>query len=307
MAYGPHAELIEMEDFSAIQDTGRLVLPGADHAIAIQATLRLVLSGAGYNLERVAVWLMTLWRKPHSSSDIDLTDLEKERKTPQRENLLDTFGKALTEALQRESLDMLDHCHGLTTAVARHVPMPLPGTPHLSDSLVASVAVSQGAGGTRDSVEGRGRSGARQQCVFAACAAGPEEVIPVVLSVYVRRGRLPAPGEVVFCTADTTEEELELVVRRFANRRLRSINGFVGGGKRKVSAPNGVGEEAARGDGGLLDGYNIYGGMFVIADVHQLSYSTQGTLLGHLRSKVLEREDSDNGNSEWGGNGDVAR
>ncbi|CAM9318852.1 unnamed protein product, partial [Sphacelaria rigidula] len=41
-----------------------------------------------------------------------------------------------------------------------------------------------------------------------------EEVIPTVLSLYVRRGRLPQPGEIVFCTSNTTEEELDLVVRR---------------------------------------------------------------------------------------------
>ncbi|CAM9464250.1 unnamed protein product, partial [Sphacelaria rigidula] len=95
--------------------------------------------------------------------------------------------------------------------------------------------------------------------IFAACTAGHEEVIPAVLSLYVRRGRLPQPGEVVFCTSNTTEEELELVVRRFAARRSRTA--------------------AAT--------------LFVIADVHRLSYSTQFELLGHLRSKVLENDGED--------------
>jgi hypothetical protein len=36
-----------------------------------------------------------------------------------------------------------------------------------------------------------------------------------VLSVYLRRARLPEPGEIVFCTSHTTLEEIDLLLRRF--------------------------------------------------------------------------------------------
>ncbi len=43
--------------------------------------------------------------------------------------------------------------------------------------------------------------------------------IDMVLSVFIRRGRLPEPGEIVFCSPDTSSEILELTLRRFIMAR----------------------------------------------------------------------------------------
>ncbi len=51
--------------------------------------------------------------------------------------------------------------------------------------------------------------------IWVATAESPSHVIEVVFSVYVRRARLPEPGEVVFCTSSTTLEDLELLFNRF--------------------------------------------------------------------------------------------
>jgi hypothetical protein len=54
----------------------------------------------------------------------------------------------------------------------------------------------------------------RRLPVFAACAEQESLVLDVLLSVYARRGRLPEPGEVLFCSNETSQEELELILRR---------------------------------------------------------------------------------------------
>ena len=85
--------------------------------------------------------------------------------------------------------------------------------------------------------------------LFVAATAEGEAVIDVVLSVFVRRGRLPEPGEVLFATALTTSEELELMVRRWltAGRRGRSKS------------------------------------VFTVADLHVLSYTQQCGFVDRLR------------------------
>ena len=71
----------------------------------------------------------------------------------------------------------------------------------------------------------------------------------------MRRGRLPEPGEVLFATSQTTLEELELLLRRWAGARAR-------GHERRV---------------------------FVVADVHVLSYSSQVAFVERLRALARER------------------
>jgi hypothetical protein len=77
--------------------------------------------------------------------------------------------------------------------------------------------------------------------IFVACTDEPNLVIDTALSIYVRRGRIPEPGEIHFCTGETTLEDLSLVLMRF----IRAKNH------------------------GLADS------VFCIADIHNLSYSQQ--------------------------------
>lgn len=86
--------------------------------------------------------------------------------------------------------------------------------------------------------------------VFVTCAESPEYVIDVALSVYVRRCRMPEPGEILFCTGDTTIEDLTLLLMRF------------------IFAKN-----HGRGDC-----------IFTVADLHKLSYALQCSFVEHLRS-----------------------
>lgn len=51
--------------------------------------------------------------------------------------------------------------------------------------------------------------------IWVTCAESTSRVIDVVLSVFVRRARLPEPGEIVFCTSETTLEDVEILFRRW--------------------------------------------------------------------------------------------
>lgn len=51
--------------------------------------------------------------------------------------------------------------------------------------------------------------------IWVTCAESANRVIDVVLSVFVRRARLPEPGEIVFCTSETTLEDVEILFRRW--------------------------------------------------------------------------------------------
>lgn len=219
---------------------------------------------------------------PDDDKDQDTTALDSV------DDMLGGLGAALTAALKQRQ----EAAPG-GLPVARRLPEPAPGTRYLSDPLVATAARgTHGSRGQRistaaalDQMSGAsslpqvGDRSEGEQCLFAACAAGEEEVIRVVLSVYVRRGRLPGPGEVLFCTADTTEEDLELAVRRFANRRARSH-------QEEWATTKAIGDgSTAATDGRLGNSDDV---IFIIADVHRLAYSGQAVLLGYLRSHVLD-------------------
>ena len=90
--------------------------------------------------------------------------------------------------------------------------------------------------------------------VFVACTESPLLVFDTVLSVYVRRGRLPEPGEIMFCTAQTVIEDVNLMFLRF-------ISGQKHGREHAV---------------------------FCIADVHNLSYTLQCALVEKLRILFAE-------------------
>lgn len=217
----------------------------------VHATLRLVTSRVH---REMAERLLCLW--------VGLRTHDSDGHNVRFVNIVDSLGAALTAALEEENAP------GVSRAL-RSVPLPPPGTMNGSDGLVASMVLNEiGEGGSNAAPR------YKHQCLFASCTAGEDEVIRVVLSIYVRRGRLPEPGEVLFCSSDTTNEELELVVRRFADRRKCH----------QWSVPTTAAELPVSGDEGI----------FVVADAHRLDYSSQALLLGHLRSKVLEcRDDSD--------------
>ncbi|MDC0366871.1 ATP-binding protein [bacterium] len=52
------------------------------------------------------------------------------------------------------------------------------------------------------------------QCPIWLAACGPDDAVDVAMSVYMRRGKAPEPGEIVFCDASTTLEEIQLAVMR---------------------------------------------------------------------------------------------
>jgi hypothetical protein len=94
--------------------------------------------------------------------------------------------------------------------------------------------------------------------VWVACAPSPAEVIDVVLSVFARRGRLPEPGELLFCTTDTTIEQVEVLMRRFLHAEQHARSQCV----------------------------------FVVADVHMLTYTKQCAVVELLR-RLLDEYGSD--------------
>jgi hypothetical protein len=91
--------------------------------------------------------------------------------------------------------------------------------------------------------------------LFVTATESPEKVMDATLSVFLRRGRLPEPGEVLFATAATSSEEVELLLRRWVSARRRGRGGHV----------------------------------FAVADLHVLSYSQQCGLVEKLRSLLAER------------------
>ena len=90
--------------------------------------------------------------------------------------------------------------------------------------------------------------------VFVACTESPSLVIDVALSVYVRRGRMPEPGEILFCTGETTSEELFLALMRFVRAKA----------------------------------FGRAESVFTIADIHNLSYAQQCSLVEVLRQLLQD-------------------
>jgi hypothetical protein len=97
-------------------------------------------------------------------------------------------------------------------------------------------------------------TGKRSLPVWACQADRPNQVISILLSLFACRGRLPEPGEILFCTPETTTEDVLLLLRRFISGRQ-----------------NGRSEH-----------------VFCLADVHVLSYTVQCTTIELLREFVSE-------------------
>jgi hypothetical protein len=145
--------------------------------------------------------------------------------------LLTALGKALSELFGTTALECISRM------ASRDLPLPGAKAANRADMLVL----------VDDGTE-------KRLPIFVTCAEDPTLVIDTVLSVYIRRGRLPEPGEILFCTAETTIEELELLLHRFLRAKPHGRADFV----------------------------------FCIADLHNLSYTQQCTLVERLRAFLQE-------------------
>eukprot|EP00468_Gymnochlora_sp_CCMP2014_P001514 CAMPEP_0167741726 /NCGR_PEP_ID=MMETSP0110_2-20121227/1016_1 /TAXON_ID=629695 /ORGANISM="Gymnochlora sp., Strain CCMP2014" /LENGTH=5340 /DNA_ID=CAMNT_0007625809 /DNA_START=69 /DNA_END=16091 /DNA_ORIENTATION=- len=90
--------------------------------------------------------------------------------------------------------------------------------------------------------------------IFVTCAKSAEAVIEVVLSVYARRGRIPEPSEILFCSSQTTLEEIELIFYRFISAKKHNRGHYV----------------------------------FTVADIHALPYTYQVAVLEKLREMLAD-------------------
>lgn len=66
--------------------------------------------------------------------------------------------------------------------------------------------------------------------IWVAASSDPQQpglTLDMALSVFVRRQRLPEPGEILFCDASTTQEELSLLVRRFIRARENGRGDYI--------------------------------------------------------------------------------
>jgi len=141
-------------------------------------------------------------------------------------------GDELLTALGEE----LESFFGRSEAAKRSLPVPGPTAMNRADMLIAI-----------DDDETAGKKGLP---LFVCATDSVGQVLDVVLSVYVRRGRLPEPGEVLFATSLTSMEEIELLFRRWL----------------------------------AASAYGRSGMVFCLADLHVLSYTQQCGLVDRLRS-----------------------
>lgn len=99
-----------------------------------------------------------------------------------------------------------------TAAMVRSVALPGPDARNRSDLIGVQV--------TRQTADGA----ERPPPIWTTVAPN---VIDTVLSVYLRRGRLPEPGEILFCTEETTLEEISNLLRRFLAAKKHGRTDFV--------------------------------------------------------------------------------
>ena len=105
-----------------------------------------------------------------------------------------------------------------------------------SDMLVSlrDVSSGTGSGGSSKNVSEVSASAvgssSEEHPIWISTAPDPEQpgmTLDMVLSVFVRRGRLPEPGEIVFCEPSTTTEELKLLLRRFISAGANHRRDFI--------------------------------------------------------------------------------
>jgi RZ type zinc finger domain/AAA domain (dynein-related subfamily) len=121
--------------------------------------------------------------------------------------------------------------------ICRRIPAPGPSAKNRADMLIAVT-----------------EKDARAKPIWVACAESPTHVIDMVLSIYIRRARLPEPGEIVFCTSSTRLEDIELLFWRFIQAKKHQRGNCV----------------------------------FCVADIHALSYTMQCAVVERLNDFLNE-------------------
>ena len=146
--------------------------------------------------------------------------------TADSNQIIEMWSAALTEGVDvLESLgNILNGAFGSKPAVYRRISPPGEASANRADMLVVLDEETE-----------------KRLPIFVACTDEVSSVIDAALSVYVRRGRIPEPGEVLFCTGETTLEDLYLVLMRFIRAKT----------------------------------YGLGDSVYCIADIHNLSYSQQ--------------------------------
>lgn len=180
--------------------------------------------------------LVEFWQQAHSVND------DKEL------SVLSVLGFALSQIFESSEMSV-------NNRAIRRIRLPLDGAVNQVDMLV-SIEASDSS-----SALGGDKENEKKLPLFVACTDSPLLVIDTVLSVYVRRGRLPEPGELMFCTADTTLEDLTLMLYRFITSKSASFSECTS---------------------------SLSGSVFCIADLHNLSYTLQSALVEKIRNVVDE-------------------
>lgn len=121
----------------------------------------------------------------------------------------------------------------------RSIPLPDRKSPNRSDLLEKVEDANELSGITE-----------KRSPIFVTCTNDVTLVIDTVLSIFIRRGRIPKPGEVFYCTTSSTTEELQILLSRFINAKL----------------------------------YGHGECIFCIADLQKLSYTHQCTLIEMIRT-----------------------
>ena len=208
-------------------------------------------------------WVHRKWRTTIKKGTADAAKGDTATRAKQNKFQMESLGAMLTELLQPKADESKTSGDAKTdgksdeesiksgprgqTSRVRALPLPGKNAANVSDMLQRVESTSSVAADGKQSGGGDG-----QAPIWAACADSPADVIDLVLSVYVRRGRLPEPGEILFCDAETTLEDIELLLYRFLRAR-----------------PYGKGHY-----------------IFCIANLHNLDYTMQVSVLSKLRELV---------------------
>ena len=97
-------------------------------------------------------------------------------------------------------------------------------------------------------VKNGGKEGEQALPIFCAQTERPGLMLESVFSVFVRRGRLPEPGEILHCSAETSQEDVDLLLHRYF----------------------------------LAKRFGRGAAIFCMADVHNLTYALQCSVIDRL-------------------------
>jgi hypothetical protein len=169
---------------------------------------------------------------PLVDRDVILIEMNKVRENLSVPNcdLLEILGQSF------DTLFGANEVEASSKVQVRSLPEPSRSAANRADMLIAinddhhqqhGLSSASGGGGSGGGETGLSSSsphqerGSRSLPAFVTCTDTPSQVIDVVLSIYVRRGRLPEPGEIMFCAPNTSLEEIELILLRFLMAKKR--------------------------------------------------------------------------------------